>query len=173
MSGTYRRVLAWEHDGVTRYGNGRKSMAKNKPIARRIERREHARIIREAAWQHENDINFERQEAIHEALDAEWYDDDPMDYLDWYERNNINMMGDDYPLSYEDDHPGYDDYYDPYDDLCPWDEVHISQPLYEAGYLSKEGLTRLDLNARIKVEDAGLSLGDILSDILKKQMEQD
>lgn len=163
MGGTYRRVLAWEHDGVTRYGNGRKSMARNKPIDRRIKRREHNRIIREQLRLQEADAvadYLEKMRLIQEEENA-YFAEMAAEF----------EYGRDLDDLYADDHPGYnDDYYDDYYDSDYYSSYDFGGDTYAEGVLTREGLTRLDLNAHvIQEQDAGKSLGDLLEDILKRK----
>lgn len=172
MTNTYRLMLAWTHDGVSRYGNSRKSRSRDKPMDRRIQRREHAKVIREELRYHDADATADREEQIRlnqENEDA-WYAELDAEY-------EYGLSDDE---AYELDHPGYHDDHDVYDPF--WDIEYNESPYdydhnpydnedrsYVGGSLSKQGLTRFDMNARIKDEDVGRPLGDVLQDILNKR----
>lgn len=135
---------------------------------RREQRREHNKITREALRSHHNttlEDERDQRELDHQMwlaemeMEAEWLQDE-------YDYNH--------PLDYHNDDP---EPYDPmedyfyYDDYTDGDEYLHPNPssYYVAGHLSKIGLTRMEMNARISIEDAGKTLGDILQEALERR----
>lgn len=119
---------------------------------RRAQRREHARITREAIQSFYEDQELDLHEPMLMDLDNDWYDDEPMDWEDY----NDNPF-DDYPDDYS-----YDPYpYDPYDDYD-----------YLDGYYSARAYAREEdpYDRIIKHEDAGKSLGEILEEIQARKV---
>lgn len=124
-------------------------------------RREHAKITRAALHHYEQELAedaFELEclieEFEHDAYMQELAED-PYCYDDY----------DDYETPGMPDEPDYDFWgnCDPYG----YDAGSCDGDYYSAGCLTAEGFTRLDLNARIKHEDAGKSLGEILQEALE------
>ena len=117
---------------------------------RRAQRREHARITREAIQSFYEDQELDLHELMLMDLDNDGYDDEPMDWED-YDDNPFDDYHDDY---------SYDPYpYDPYDDHNYRDWYHSAW-----AYAREE-----DPHDRIiKHEDAGKSLGEILEEMLKE-----
>ena len=157
MSGTFRLRLAYLEDGVLGYGHGqnaRKARSKNKNIDRRIKRREHTSITREAVRSFYEDQEFDVLDTIEydEYLngDSGLYDD----YPDWEDYND-NQDDD-----YYDDYQYYPYPYDPYDDYDYMDG-HYSARAYAREEEPHDHI--------IKEEDCGKSLGDLLQEILDRK----
>ena len=153
MSGTFRLRLVYLEDGVLSYGGGRNARnarAKNKDIDRRIKRREHSSITREAVRSFYEDQEFDVLDTIEydEYLngDGGLYDDHP----DW---GDYNDNQDDY---YE------HDYYDPidYDDYSYMDDWYSSRSWVSLYVREEEPEDRI-----LKQEDVGKTLADILEEI--------
>lgn len=124
---------------------------------RRAQRREHARITREAIQSFYEDQELDLHELdFHELmsmdLDDDWNNDEPMDWEDY----NDNPSDD-----YYDDY-SYDPYiYDAYDDYDYLDGCYSAR-----AYAREED----PYDRIIKHEDAGKSLGEILEEIRARKV---
>lgn len=153
MSGTFRLRLVYLEDGVLSYGSGqnaRNARAKNKDIDRRIKRREHSSITREAVRSFYEDQEFD-------VLDTIEYDE----YL-----NGDSGLYDEHP-DWEDHNDNQDDYYEhDYYDPIDYDDYSYMDDWYPSRYYVREE----DPHDRIiKEEDCGKSLGDLLQEILDRK----
>lgn len=114
----------------------------------------HLEALREAEelWVQEQEefyLEFLYEKDLEDSLEAFEYDPWEHEYYN--------------PMDYDDDYYGdaYNDYMDRYED-----------PSYSAGSLTRKGLTRLDMNARITEQDVGESLGDILARALRSEHDK-
>lgn len=140
MTGTWRLQLLWTQGEDKHYGHGRKSRAKNKPMARRIKRREHAKITCEA-------VKSYYEEEYNNYLQENWDD-----YLDYYEDSDY---------MYEPYEEIENDYFDDYcDDPYVYGDYAYMDDYYASRDYGKPVYARI-----IREEDAGKSLGEILEEI--------
>lgn len=139
MTGTYRLQLLYVKDGDVNWSgnNARKARAKIKNIDRRIKRREHDRIIREAVHRFYEDQTIDLYDQM-----LVYLDDDYTDYGEY-------IHDDDYQDDYHDH-----DYYDPidYDDYNYMDEWYFPR--------REEPEDRI-----LKAEDVGKTLAEVLQEI--------
>ena len=152
MSGTFRLRLVYLEDGVLSYGGGqnaRNARAKNKDIDRRIKRREHSSITREAV--------------------RSFYEDQEFDVLDTIEYDEY-LNGD---SGLYDEHPDWEDYDNNQDDYYEYDyyDHDYYDYSYMDGYYSERAYAREEEphDRIIKKEDCGKSLGDLLQEILDRK----
>lgn len=161
MSGTYRRMLMHVYDGLPFYAHGtnaRKARAKNKDIDRRIKRREHARMTRDAT----HSFYADGADTLYDYLDDEDYSYAD-DFNQWCNDHHEELYDDyDLQLQHEDIHQYYyDDDYSDFPDPF-WDHEYNPSPY---SYRREE-----DPHDRIiKPEDAGKSLGDLLQEIMDRK----
>jgi hypothetical protein len=141
MTGSYKRILTYVTDAYEHVGNARNSRARTKPIDRRIKRREHHDIVREATASYYADAADDLYEFHLMEMEEQH-----AEYLDFLNEEDTQDFYDPYNDYIADDWPSYDDY-DPYDD---WYSSPIS---YEEQII-------------IQPEDAGKSLADILREAL-------
>lgn len=153
MSGTFRLRLVYLEDGVLSYGSGqnaRNARAKNKDIDRRIKRREHSSITREAVRSFYEDQEFD-------VLDTIEYDEYP---------NGDSGLYDEHP-DWEDYNDNQDDYYEhDYYDPIDYDDYSYMDDWYPSRYYVREEEPE---DRIIKSEDVGKSLGDLLQEILYRK----
>ena len=119
---------------------------------RRAQRKEHARITREAIQSFYEDQELDLHEPMLMDLDDDWYDDEPMDWEDY----NDDPFDD-----YSDDYQYYPYPYDPYDDCDYLDGCYSAR-----AYAREED----PYDRIIKYEDAGKSLGEILEEIQARKV---
>lgn len=168
MGHSYKQMLIWVTDGDYRNtsGNARASRSRDKPMDRRIKRREHARIVRDATNSFYEDQEFN-------AMDLINYEDDWGDYDDYlngdsgYYNDHPDLYDDyDLQLQHEDNHQHYydDDHHDAYYDDYGMDWYRG----YEETVIREE-----DPHDRIiKPEDTGKTLGEILQELEERKREQ-
>lgn len=152
MTATYRRVIAWEHDGNNTHGHrGRKSRSYDKPIDRRIKRREHSEITRDAV----RSFYVDGADDLYRYLDMEdYFEEYGFMEPEWDEHEDYIQEDYDYGYDY------YDLGCDPHDD----DDFpsYAPHPAYDPMQ-----------DYSIQREDVGRSLGDILEELLSKRRIQD
>ena len=165
MRQTYRRRLVWCLNSDINDGgaDGRKSRSTNKPVARRIQRREHNRIIADGI----RDFYANGADTLFDYMDIkDDFDDSMYELAREYEDESYRLEEEDHK-SREDESYYFDDYYeDPYNDYMDRHE----DTFYAEGSLSKQGFTRFEMNAHVVVrsEDVGRSLGDIIQEYLTR-----
>lgn len=126
---------------------------------RRAQRREHARITREAIQSFYEDqelglheYEFMENEYEFMEIDGDWQDDASMDWEDY---------NDDPFEDYSDDYSYYPYPYDPYDDYDYLDGCYSAR-----AYAREEN----PYDRSIKYEDVGKSLGEILEEIQARKV---
>lgn len=146
MTTTWRQVLVWVEDGhYDRSSNGRKSRAKDKPRARRAQRRQHAKIIEKAVREYHLEEEFNLNEVMLQDLDDNF---GMMDMIEEMEHERwLNEGREDDRYDYSDPYEDY--YYDPMD--------HDEWPI-----------TTEPMAAVVRPHDVGKTLGEILEEALER-----
>lgn len=165
MGHSYKQMLIWVTDGDYRNtsGNARASRSRDKPMDRRIKRREHAQIVREAVHSFYEDQAITRMDYLN-LEDWGDYDNDFSDSMYELAREYEDDQYDDFMQSFNDHSDDYyDDYYDYPDPF--WDVEYNPSPY---SYRREE-----DPHDRIiKPEDTGKTLGEILQEFEQRKHER-
>jgi hypothetical protein len=154
-------------DGYIGACNSNNMKACRKKANRKKQRRQLKQLEREAEsfhyWDmHETHLELRKREEEEwaEELDQFYQEDD-------YDDSDLRNHCDDWASDYLDD---WSSDYDSRDFEDDYNSDFDNEEIYSVGYLSRQGITRLDMNARIISEDdAGKSLGDLLQEALQRR----